>query len=215
MPRLTGKGERAMSEGSRVAKADRTRRWSTTPDTKAAILAAAQSVFLDFGYTAANVSDVVERSGSSVGSIYHHFGGKAELFQALCRGYHDTLHDASAQAMTAAREAGVTDPVDLFAESARAYMEQAWAHREMTRLVHGGDHPQGHVRWRREQFQLWLSEVTELFMVTTDSPGDRVRLLVLTTISSDAARLLTEIDSPDEAGEIIEAALVLVRKLAS
>jgi AcrR family transcriptional regulator len=47
------------------------------------ILDAALSAFTEKGFTAATVDDVRRRSGASVGSIYHHFGGKEELADAL------------------------------------------------------------------------------------------------------------------------------------
>lgn len=53
-----------------------------------AILDAALRSFNDKGVTAATVEDVRRLSGASVGSIYHHFGGKEELASAL---YADAL----------------------------------------------------------------------------------------------------------------------------
>lgn len=47
------------------------------------ILDAALRCFAARGYTAATVEDVRRLSGASVGSIYHHFGGKEELAAAL------------------------------------------------------------------------------------------------------------------------------------
>jgi AcrR family transcriptional regulator len=52
----------------------------TTPG---AILDAALHAFGEKGYAAATIDDVRERSGASVGSIYHHFGGKEQLAAAL------------------------------------------------------------------------------------------------------------------------------------
>ncbi|HZN89214.1 MAG TPA: TetR/AcrR family transcriptional regulator [Thermoleophilaceae bacterium] len=47
------------------------------------ILDAALAAFTENGFAAATVDDVRRRSGASVGSIYHHFGGKQELAEAL------------------------------------------------------------------------------------------------------------------------------------
>lgn len=51
--------------------------------TPAAILDAALDAFDEKGYAAATIEDVRTRSGASVGSIYHHFGGKEQLAAAL------------------------------------------------------------------------------------------------------------------------------------
>src|SRR6201998_2732161 len=59
------------------------RRWAKTGAPQQRILDAAIEVFATRGFTAATVADVVAGSGASVGSIYHHFGGKNELFLAI------------------------------------------------------------------------------------------------------------------------------------
>ncbi len=51
--------------------------------TPTAILDAALEAFDEKGYAAATIDDVRSRSGASVGSIYHHFGGKEQLAAAL------------------------------------------------------------------------------------------------------------------------------------
>jgi AcrR family transcriptional regulator len=51
--------------------------------TSTAILDAALEAFDEKGYAAATIEDVRTRSGASVGSIYHHFGGKEQLAAAL------------------------------------------------------------------------------------------------------------------------------------
>src|SRR5919202_6344951 len=48
-----------------------------------AILDAALWVFTERGYHRASIEEIRERSGASIGSIYHHFGGKEQLAAAL------------------------------------------------------------------------------------------------------------------------------------
>jgi AcrR family transcriptional regulator len=55
-----------------------------------AILSAALAAFTEKGFAAATIEDMRRISGASVGSIYHHFGGKEELAAAL---YVDGLRD--------------------------------------------------------------------------------------------------------------------------
>jgi AcrR family transcriptional regulator len=61
----------------------------------AAILAAALECFTERGFAATTIEEIRERSGASIGSIYHHFGGKealaAELYVEGLRGYQDGL----------------------------------------------------------------------------------------------------------------------------
>src|ERR671927_1577819 len=47
------------------------------------ILDAALEVFTERGYHRAGIEEIRDRSGASIGSIYHHFGGKEEIAAAL------------------------------------------------------------------------------------------------------------------------------------
>ena len=72
-------GDQQMAE----AQARSSWQWGRTAQTQRALLDAAREVFTRQGFAEASIADVVERAGSSVGSLYHHFGGKSELFLAL------------------------------------------------------------------------------------------------------------------------------------
>jgi len=190
-----------------------TRRWSRTTETRSAILAAARAVFIEHGFTNANVSDVVERSGSSVGSIYHHFGGKTELYAALCAEYQDLLHDASTKAVQQLRATGERDPLRLFLAGARAYLEQAWIDQDLARVVLSGDHPPDIDAWRRERSQDWVRQ-NGLLLRVPDSPTGRVLVMALTSLIGDSARMISETDSRREAYDIIDATLAMASKIA-
>ena len=79
-----------------------------------ALLDAALACFLEHGVVETTMEHVLARSGASVGSLYHHFGGKEGLADALyveCLStYH---HDAFARLEAAAdAEAGVRSVVE-------------------------------------------------------------------------------------------------------
>jgi AcrR family transcriptional regulator len=59
------------------------RRWARADATQQRILGAATDVFRTRGFSAATMADIVGQSGASIGSSYHHFGGKKELFLAI------------------------------------------------------------------------------------------------------------------------------------
>ncbi|MDP3738762.1 MAG: TetR/AcrR family transcriptional regulator [Hyphomonadaceae bacterium] len=50
---------------------------------RAAFLAAARDVFLEYGYEAANMAEIVKRAGGSLSTLYAQFGGKKGLFEAM------------------------------------------------------------------------------------------------------------------------------------
>lgn len=54
-----------------------------TSPRRAAILSAALDCFTEAGYAAATVDEIRRSAGASVGSMYHHFGGKEQLAAAL------------------------------------------------------------------------------------------------------------------------------------
>ena len=92
--------------------------WQRTAQTQRALLDAAREIFTEQGFIEASIADVVERAGSSVGSLYHHFGGKSELFVALWQEHQLAHEEAASKAVAAARQAGVTDPTELFSAGA-------------------------------------------------------------------------------------------------
>lgn len=56
----------------------------TRGDTRrAAILEAATEVFMELGYAGASVDRIVQRAGGSKGTVYRHFGCKADLFAEI------------------------------------------------------------------------------------------------------------------------------------
>jgi len=61
-----------------------------------AFLTAAREVFLEQGYEAASVNDVVRRAGGSLATLYAQFGNKEGLFLAVAQ----DLHEELARAMT-------------------------------------------------------------------------------------------------------------------
>jgi AcrR family transcriptional regulator len=60
-----------------------TTRAASTRKRQQKILEAALHCFLERGFAAATAEEIRERSGASIGSIYHHFGGKEGLAGAL------------------------------------------------------------------------------------------------------------------------------------
>ncbi len=50
---------------------------------RAAFLKAAREVFLECGYEAANMAEIVRRAGGSLSTLYAQFGGKQGLFEAM------------------------------------------------------------------------------------------------------------------------------------
>ncbi len=61
-------------------------RTARTETRRSEILAAALSCFVEVGFEATTIEMIRERSGASVGSLYHHFGDKSGVAAALAVG---------------------------------------------------------------------------------------------------------------------------------
>jgi AcrR family transcriptional regulator len=64
---------------------------STT--TRSRIIAAAKAIFTKDGYADASLADIVKKSKVTTGAIYHHFGGKKELFTAVAEHLEQVILD--------------------------------------------------------------------------------------------------------------------------
>ncbi|MFI7635289.1 TetR/AcrR family transcriptional regulator [Nonomuraea sp. NPDC049400] len=186
--------------------------WSRTAQTRKSMLQAAREVFGEHGFAEANVSEVVARAGSSVGSLYHHFGGKAELFLALYEDHQAAHEEASAASVAKAKQEGVDDPVELLIAGARAYLAGAWERRDLVRLFIEGDGPPGFELIRRTRGREWVRQNAVLLRAGGE-PLDRFMVAVLTGIIGEAAREVAASDTEEDAREVVEAAMKLIRRL--
>jgi AcrR family transcriptional regulator len=186
--------------------------WGSTPKTRRVLLEAAREVFTEQGYSQASIADVVERAGSSVGSLYHHFGGKSELFIALWQDYQQAQEAAASEAVARARKAGVTDPFELFSAGARAFMEGCWQRRDLAVLFSAGDGPPGFEVMKRRRGREWLGQNDALLRLS-DTSFDRLYVTILTTLIGEGSREVAVADGRRQAGQVIDAVIEYVRLL--
>ena len=188
--------------------------WSRTAETRAALLAAAREIFTSRGFTESSIADIVERAGSSVGSLYHHFGGKSELFIALWQQHQAAHEEAASQAVVEAKSRGVTDPCELFDAGARAFMNGSWERRDLAMLFASGDVPPGWEVMRRRRGREWIGQNDSLLRLT-DRPEDRVYAAILTSLIGEGAYEVAAAGSRREVDKIIDAVCEYARRLMS
>ncbi|MQA84675.1 MAG: TetR family transcriptional regulator [Streptosporangiales bacterium] len=188
------------------------RQWSRTAETRRVFLNAAKEVFTTRGFAGASVAEVVERANSSVGSLYHHFGGKSELFLALWEDHQQAQEERAAAAVARARKAGELDPLALFIHGARAFLERSWANRDLVRLFYDGDGPPGFELLRRRRNREWVRQ-NRVLLRAEDSRVNRVIVIVLTTVIGETAREVVSCDSKEEAHAVIEAMMGFLQRL--
>jgi AcrR family transcriptional regulator len=156
--------------------------------TRVALLQAARDVFGASGFAEASIAEVVAGAGASVGSLYHHFGGKAELYLALFEDYQQRQEARAVAAVRAAVGSGEADPVALFVAGSRAYLEGCWAERDLARLFLAGGGPPGFELVARRRYREWTRRNAALLSSGPDDaePWGDALVLVLTTVVSEA-----------------------------
>ncbi|WP_336208038.1 TetR/AcrR family transcriptional regulator [Nonomuraea sp. LPB2021202275-12-8] len=131
--------------------------------TRTALLKAARDVFVSRGFAEAGVTDVVARADASVGSLYHHFAGKADLYLTLFEEFQARQTQRTKQAAREARNSGESDPMRVFISAARAYLEGCLAERELAALFLRGDGPPGFEVVMRDRLRTWARRNATLF----------------------------------------------------
>lgn len=85
--------------------------------TRAALVAAARELFAERGYGAVGTEEIVRAAGVTRGALYHHFGGKEDLFRAVYEEVErELVEHIATEAMTA------TDPLEALAAGANAVL---------------------------------------------------------------------------------------------
>ena len=147
--------------------------------TRAGLLEAARAAFTSGGYAEANVTDIVAAAGASVGSLYHHFTGKADLFLTLFEEFHTRQAERTRTAARQQRDQGISDPKRLFLAGARAYLDGCIDERDLSALFMRGDGPPGFELIMRQRQREWAEKNAEFFARGT-APADDAVAIVLT-----------------------------------
>ncbi|MFI0422378.1 TetR/AcrR family transcriptional regulator [Spongiactinospora sp. 9N601] len=177
--------------------------------TRGAILEAARGVFITSGFAEAAVTEVVARAGTSVGSLYHHFSGKADLYLTLFEEFQTRQTQRTRQAVQSARAAGVDDPMRLFTAGASAYLAGCLAERELSALFLRGDGPPGFDVIMRERLRKWTERNAALF-----EPGERALVVVLTGALAMAVSEVSLSDDEDASRRLSDEVLAIVEAIS-
>jgi AcrR family transcriptional regulator len=186
--------------------------WRRTAETQRSLLDAAREVFAEQGFAATSITNIVERADSSVGSLYHHFGGKNELFLALWQEYSDAQEEASARAVAQAERSGETDPLILFTVGAKAYLDSCWQHRDLAALFRTGDTPPGFSSLMRSGECRWIGQLDSLAGLA-GKPAGRLYVTILTSLVREGAHEVAAATTRRQATRTISAVLEYVRRL--
>jgi AcrR family transcriptional regulator len=184
-----------------VVAPHRRRRWAKTDATQQRILNAAIAVFRERGYSAATIGEVVSASGASIGSIYHHFGGKSELFLAI----HEHIAVTIESRIAAADRS--------FDAQVRAYLETLWEHRHTVVVLGSDDIPPGFERIYRETMRVWFRDWLSVLDDIDHSAQGVLLTRVIIALLTESAGMLMSCETPAEAEPVIDAALACINRL--
>jgi AcrR family transcriptional regulator len=92
-----------------------------TAATRARLLQAGRGLFATDGYAAVSTQAIVDAAGVTRGALYHQFGDKAGLFDAV---YEEVERDVVAAIMTRIAEAAPTTQLEAMRIGARLFLEE-------------------------------------------------------------------------------------------
>jgi AcrR family transcriptional regulator len=180
--------------------------------TRGALLAAAREVFTLVGYAQAGVSDIVTLAGASVGSLYHHFSGKADLYLTLFEELSGEHAERTRMAVRQLRATGVTDPMQLFLVGARAYLDVCIEQRQLAGMFARGDGPPGfEVLWR-QRLADWVRKNAEFF-ARSGEPLDEAAAVVMTGAMMLAVAEVSLASDADAARRLADGVLAVMARL--
>lgn len=87
--------------------------------TRAALIAAAQRLFGERGYAAVGTEEIVREAGVTRGALYHHFGGKRDLLEAV---YEKTEAELTREIAESAM--GGSSPLEAMRAGARMFLDR-------------------------------------------------------------------------------------------
>jgi AcrR family transcriptional regulator len=180
--------------------------------TRSGLLAAARAVFISEGYAQAGVTDIVARAGASVGSLYHHFSGKADLYLALFDELHSVNTERTRTAVRRARDTGVADPMQLFLIGARAYLDGSIAQHELASLFARADGPPGFELVWQDRLMEWVSKNTEFF-ARSGEPLDKALAIVLTGAMMLALSEVSRAEDNRQARQVADGVISVLSRL--
>jgi AcrR family transcriptional regulator len=160
--------------------------------TRTTLLKAARDVFVSKGFAEAGVTDVVTRAEASVGSLYHHFAGKADLYLTLFEEFQARQSRRTKQAAREVRDSGESDPMRVFIGAARAYLDGCLEERDLAALFLRGDGPPGFEVVMRDRLRTWARRNAALF-------DDSENALVVVITGALAAAVTEVVQTGDRA----------------
>ena len=99
--------------------------------TRGALVAAARRLFGERGYADVGTEEIVRAAGVTRGALYHHFGGKQDLLEAV---YREVEEEITQRVADVALDSGTSSPVEAMRAGVAVFID-ACAEPEVQRIV--------------------------------------------------------------------------------
>jgi AcrR family transcriptional regulator len=156
--------------------------------------------------------EIVTRAGASVGSLYHHFSGKADLYGTLFEELHRDQAERTRLAVRRAREAGSSDPRLLFLAGARGYLDCCVEQRELSALFVRGDGPPGFDLVRRQRLVEWSGRNAEYFARSGEPLDEAVSIVMTGALMLAVAEISLNADA-ERAQRIVDGVIQVLSRI--
>ena len=116
-----------------------------TETTRTALMTAARRLFTERGYDAVGTEEIVRAAGVTRGALYHHFGGKAELLEAV---YERLEAESTERVARIVLDSELESPLEAMKAGIEAFLDEC-AEPELQRIaLHDAPAVLGWDRWR-------------------------------------------------------------------
>lgn len=167
--------------------------------TREALIAAARPLFAEHGYAEVGTEEIVRAAGVTRGALYHHFGGKRDLFEAV---YERVESELAQRIADGALAADTAEPLVAMRAGAELFLEACTEPEAQRIVLLDGPSVLGWDRWREiaAEHGLGLIEGTLRAAIEAGAiPEQPLRPLahVLMGALDEAGMLIARADDPD------------------
>lgn len=202
--------ERSDSGGERRTQAER------AGATRGALISAARRLFGKRGYAEVGTEEIVRAAGLTRGALYHHFGGKQDLLEAV---YEEIEAETTQQVAQVVLGSEMTSPLAAMRAGIEVFLESC-AEQEVQRIVlHDAPAVLGWERWREIAAANGLGLIEASLVAAIDAGEIRplpVRAMahLLLGALDEAAMLIARSEDPEERAEVTAVLLALLESFA-
>lgn len=184
--------------------------------TRGALMAAARRLFTERGYDGVGTEEIVRAAGVTRGALYHHFGGKAELLEAV---YERLEAESTERVARVVLGSELESPLEAMKAGVEAFLDEC-AEPELQRIaLHDAPAVLGWDRWREIAAANGLGLIEASLTAAIEAgeirplPVKPMAHLLLGALD-EAAMLVARSDDPASRAEVTAVLLALLEGFA-